>query len=486
MKRFILSLISVALVTVLFSQAPQSFKYQTVVRSTDGTVIASQTVAFQISILRGSSSGTVSYVETFSVATNQFGLASFNIGEGTLVSGSFTTIDWSTGLYFVKVEIDPLNGSAFEEVGTSQLLSVPYSLYSETSSKAKDLDLKLNNLTNSMVAAGMVSDADGNLYTSVSIGDQVWLTQNLRTTRYSNGDLIGTTSPATKDISAEGTPKYQWAFNGNEDFVPVYGRLYTWYAATDSRNVCPTGWHLPSAAEMDILATYAGGNSVAGGKIKESGTDHWTSPNPATNDYGFTALPGGNRPADGVFGSMGTVGQLWNSDPSSNRGLLNTATDWYSGTASSKIGFSVRCLKDAPGGTNPGGIPLNTPINDLTGTGVTSYGTVDANSTGVGAALYIASDGNYEEADADAVTTMPCVALALETGTGNKKILLQGYIRNNSWTWTPGGQIFISPTTGLLTQTSPSVAGQQVQIVGYAIKSNTVFFNPNFMLIELK
>jgi hypothetical protein len=237
---------------------------------------------------------------------------------------------------------------------------------------------------------------------------------------------------------------------------------------------------------MNILATYAGGNSVAGGKIKESGTDHWTSPNAATNDFGFTAVPGGNRPANGVFGSMGVVCQIWNTDTESNRGLINTATEWYSGSAAGNIGFTVRCIKDASGGTNQGGVTLNTSINDLTGNGIISYGTVDANSTGVGAALYIASDGNYEEADADAVATMPCVALALETGTGNKKILLQGFIRNNSWTWTPGNQIFISPTTGMLTQTSPSAAGQQVQIVGYAVKSNTMFFNPNLILIELK
>jgi hypothetical protein len=183
---------------------------------------------------------------------------------------------------------------------------------------------------------------------------------------------------------------------------------------------------------------------------------------------------------------MGVVCQIWNTDTESNRGLINTATEWYSGSAAGNIGFTVRCIKDASGGTNQGGVTLNTSINDLTGNGIISYGTVDANSTGVGAALYIASDGNYEEADADAVATMPCVALALETGTGNKKILLQGFIRNNSWTWTPGNQIFISPTTGMLTQTSPSAAGQQVQIVGYAVKSNTMFFNPNLILIELK
>ena len=125
----------------------------------------------------------------------------------------------------------------------------------------------------------------------------------------------------------------------------------------------------------------------------------------------------------------------------------------------------------------------NEPVNI---SGISSYGTVAANTTGLGAALFMNSDGNYEEADADDVATMPCVALALETGTGNKKILLQGYITNESWTWTPGGLVYVSPDTGELTQTIPLTSGQQVQIVGYASGTNTVFFNPNLMLIEIK
>jgi len=133
-------------------------------------------------------------------------------------------------------------------------------------------------------------------------------------------------------------------------------------------------------------------------------------------------------------------------------------------------------------------IEIQSDVNsDLSASGIQTYSTVDANTIGFGAALYLATDGNYKEADADAVTTMPCVALALEIGTGTKDILLQGYIRNNSWTWSIiGGPVYVSPTTGILTQTIPIAAGQQVQIVGYATKSNTIYFSPNLMLIELK
>jgi uncharacterized protein (TIGR02145 family) len=101
-----------------------------------------------------------------------------------------------------------------------------------------------------------VTDGDGNIYGKVIIGTQVWLTENLKTTKYRNGDLIGTTTPAGLDIYDEVTPKYQWAYAGNEDNVATYGRLYTWYAITDTRNVCPTGWHVPSDAEWLTLENY--------------------------------------------------------------------------------------------------------------------------------------------------------------------------------------------------------------------------------------
>jgi uncharacterized protein (TIGR02145 family) len=106
-----------------------------------------------------------------------------------------------------------------------------------------------------------MTDPDGNVYTSVTIGTQVWMVENLKTTKYRNGDLIGTTNPATLDISTEPTPKYQWAYEGNESNVVTYGRLYTWYAATDPRNVCPTGWHVPSDVEWTTLENYLIANS---------------------------------------------------------------------------------------------------------------------------------------------------------------------------------------------------------------------------------
>ena len=111
------------------------------------------------------------------------------------------------------------------------------------------------------------TDIDGNNYTSVLIGSQTWLKENLKTTKYLNGDAIPTT---TADVSGETNPKYQWAYNNDEGNVSTYGRLYSWYTVTDSRNICPTGWHIPSDTEWEALKAYLGGESVSRRKIKRN------------------------------------------------------------------------------------------------------------------------------------------------------------------------------------------------------------------------
>ena len=196
------------------------------------------------------------------------------------------------------------------------------------------------------------TDKDGNVYKTVTIGTQVWMAENLKTTKYSNGNLIGTTIPATLDVHLESSPKYQWVYDGNESNVSTYGRLYTWYAVTDSRNVCPTGWHLPNNAEWTTLTTYLGGESVAGGKLKETGTTHWLSPNTgATNESGYSALPGGGRDGYGGFFDIGRNGGMWSSDDFNiNSGwylyLYNDGNNVNRPSDSKSNGYSVRCLKD--------------------------------------------------------------------------------------------------------------------------------------------
>ena len=200
-----------------------------------------------------------------------------------------------------------------------------------------------------------VTDIDGNVYGTVTIGDQVWMAQDLRTTRYRNGDPIGTTTPARLDISGENAPKHQWAYAGDEGNVSTYGRLYTWYAATDSRAIAPAGWHVPTDAEWTALSDFLGGNSAAQGKLKEAGTTHWNGPNAdAGNESGFGALPGGNRWPDGRFLGIGDFSHWWTAtehdDKYAWRRILvkDAPAENFRGSADKKIGWLVRCVRDAP------------------------------------------------------------------------------------------------------------------------------------------
>ncbi len=215
-----------------------------------------------------------------------------------------------------------------------------------------------------------VSDFDGNIYNTVTIGTQVWMVENLKTTKYRNGDLIGTTTPATLDITSENEPKYQWACNGIEDSVATYGRLYTWYAVTDSRNICPIGWHLPTDIEWTTLENYLIANgynydgTTTGNNIAKSmaALANWLSStvtgSVGNTDYpsyrnksNFTALPAGYRNSAGAFLNIGISDDWWTSTESSSsnawfRNLYNIYSDVFRDNYAKNTGFSVRCLKD--------------------------------------------------------------------------------------------------------------------------------------------
>ena len=197
-----------------------------------------------------------------------------------------------------------------------------------------------------------VTDIDGNLYHAVTIGTQVWMVENLKVTRYRNGDLIGTTTPASLYVGDGRPPKYQWAYDSNDGNVAAYGRLYTWYAIKDSRKVCPVDWHVPSNAEWTELTDYLGGEDVAGGKLKEIGLTHWNSPNEgATNESGFTALPGGYRDNYGEILNIGGLGYWWSSTEydaysawDRNMFYLYANVNYHGSIK--EYGFSVRCIRD--------------------------------------------------------------------------------------------------------------------------------------------
>lgn len=198
-----------------------------------------------------------------------------------------------------------------------------------------------------------VSDIDGNVYNTVTIGTQVWMKENLKTTKYNDGTAIPnvTDDAAWSTLSADA---YCWYDNDLAAYKDTYGALYNWYvvASANPKNVCPTGWHVPTDAEWTTLSTYLGGETVAGGKLKETGTTHWGSPNTgATNQSGFTALPGGNRFDDGSFDYIGQYGQWWSSTEYNANSAWSRDMGYYfktldRGYYSKLSGYSVRCIKD--------------------------------------------------------------------------------------------------------------------------------------------
>ena len=203
---------------------------------------------------------------------------------------------------------------------------------------------------------GTVADIDGNVYKTIKIGNQWWMAENLRSTKYSNGDTLAlvTDNSAWATLNA---PAYCWYQNDHNSYGSIYGALYNWYTvnalSNGSRSISPAGWHIPTNAEFLTLISNLSGLSEAGGKMKEVGTTHWTSPNTgATNTSSFTGLPGGFRSyVDGSFQYLGNFGHWWSNTESDtneawNIGLFYLDSSVNNSTSVKKLGFSIRCVKD--------------------------------------------------------------------------------------------------------------------------------------------
>jgi len=207
----------------------------------------------------------------------------------------------------------------------------------------------------STLGYGSVTDIDNNNYSTVTIGSQVWMVENLKTTKYKNG--ISIPNVITSWFSLQ-TPSYCW-YNNNISYKNTYGALYNFHTV-QTGNLAPTGWHIPSDSEWSILINYLGGPLVAGSKLKEIGISHWISPNTdATNVVNFTALPGGCKlfggGAGGIFFyDIGNWGYWWSStiDGSTNAkyrqlaytGVIHGESD--NSSSGMNNGYSIRCVKD--------------------------------------------------------------------------------------------------------------------------------------------
>ena len=195
---------------------------------------------------------------------------------------------------------------------------------------------------------------EGNSYKTVFIGTQQWMAENLKISKYSDGTTIPN---ITDNTQWQNNTTGAWAYYNNDAANNAkYGKLYNWYAVSPttngSKNICPTGWHVPTDAEWTVLTDYLGGEFVAGGKLKEVDTTSWYSPNTdATNMSLFTGLPGGYRNPDGNYVAIGDEGNWWSSSEVNayiawNRYLTNHI-GWAGELDCNKdYGFSVRCLRD--------------------------------------------------------------------------------------------------------------------------------------------
>jgi uncharacterized protein (TIGR02145 family) len=203
-----------------------------------------------------------------------------------------------------------------------------------------------NNLT-----YGSLTDQDGNIYKTIIIGTQTWMAENLRTTKYTNGESI--TLMTDNVIWAQlSTGAYCNFENTLKDTtIATYGRLYNWYAVNDNRQIAPEGWHIPTYNDWLILIDFLGNDTLSGGKMKEAGLIHWLNPNKgADNSSGFTALPGSFRGPE-VFYSLGETSSFWSSsqyDSSWAFGCVNACDNTFAfcGISEKLCGYSVRCIKD--------------------------------------------------------------------------------------------------------------------------------------------
>jgi uncharacterized protein (TIGR02145 family) len=323
--------------------------------------------------------------ELQTVSTSALGLFTVQLGS----SVALTNVNWANGAKFMQVELDL--GSGFVDIGTQQLLSVPYALHAgsvhlDVSATGDTLFMgdgsfvivpgisEANNngdggtttgttlhtcgtpnIHNPDLTYGTMTDQEGNVYKTIVIGTQEWMAENLNTSIYRNGDAI----PTNLDNTAwSNTTSGAWAhYNNDVSYACPYGKLYNWYTCVDARQLCPTGWHVPTDAEWTVLTNYLGGEVVAGGKMKamgtiEAGTGLWLSSNvEATNSSGFSGAPGGFRLVGGDYAGIGSDGNWYSSSESTMANAWRRYLDYAAGNANRDAGnkeggFSVRCLRD--------------------------------------------------------------------------------------------------------------------------------------------
>ena len=224
-----------------------------------------------------------------------------------------------------------------------------------------NLEIKDNAVEN-FVINRTVTDIDGNVYRTVKIGDQWWLAENLKVTHYRNGEDIQIVT--IDSVWANQTTGAYCAYDNDSSNADTYGYFYNWFAVDDSSNIAPTGWHMPTDEEWKELEIFLGLSQIdadadgwrgtdEGGKLKESATAHWISPNTgATNESGFFALPGGLRTHVGIFTIQGYMAHFWSATKKSSPNYAFSRSLYYEYSSISRYGnskfcgFSIRLVRD--------------------------------------------------------------------------------------------------------------------------------------------
>jgi uncharacterized protein (TIGR02145 family) len=202
--------------------------------------------------------------------------------------------------------------------------------------------------------AQQVKDIENNTYDTIRIGNQIWMKQNLKVTKYNDGTPIPQVKEAG-DWAMLATPAYCYYNNDESNYKNIYGILYNGWVVdvkiNGGKNICPAGWHVPTNDEWTNLINYLGGEAYAGGKLKDTSA-YWKAPNKqATNESGFSALPGGGRDNFGKFNSVGEYSWWWSSTESDAANAFEQAmgfdfSDVGRGVNNKKTGDAIRCIKD--------------------------------------------------------------------------------------------------------------------------------------------
>jgi len=307
--------------------------------------------------------GTSSFKALTSTIASTVGITALTSTSATL-NGRFRTSNSNTEVTFeygstasygklITATESPVSGPSFSSADAILSGLIPETTYHyrikvvNSSGTVYGQDISFKTFT-----AETVTDIDGNVYNTVKIGTQVWMAENLKTTKYRNGEPIPNIIDDTqwKNLTTGAYCNY----SNDITNVATYGRLYNWYAVNDSRAIAPAGWHIATDSDWSILTGFLGGDKTAGSKLKETGSVHWDYPNSdATNESGFTALPGGDRSFDGSFNNMITSGFWWCSDDGAlgnawGRSMIRSFgnVDRYNSVGYERSGCSVRCIKN--------------------------------------------------------------------------------------------------------------------------------------------